>query len=412
MKDTELYSQLLGLVAPWFVDRVELKMDEERVDVWVKHKRGLEWSCPQCERVLSCYDHAEERTWRHLDTCQLKTFLRARIPRVKCPDHGVVQVRVPWAEARSRFTAMMEGFAIKVLAQAATIKAGASILRISWDEAWGIMERAVARGIARREHAVPRYIGVDEKAFRKGHSYLTIVCDIEQGTVVHVARDRKVESLASFFQRYSRAELAKIEGVAMDMWAPYISSVLNSIPQAESKIVFDRFHIMQHVTKAVDQVRRDEHWQLHRRGEKTLKKTRFLWLYSEENLPDKHRERLSDLIALNLKVGRAWAIKELLRHLWSYKRAGWARRFFKSWYAWAIRSRLEPIRRVAKMLKDRLDHIVTFCKHRITQGVAEGLNSRIMAIKRFACGFRNHRHFEIAILFHCGGLDLEPRHPR
>ena len=411
MKDTELYGRLLGLEEPWFVDRVELKMEEERVDVWVKHKRGIQWKCPECAQVLSCHDHAEERSWRHLDTCQVKTFLRARIPRVNCPEHGVVQVSTPWAERRSRFTLLMESFAITVLSQAATIKAAAGILRISWDEAWGIMERAVTRGLARRKRNVPRYAGVDEKAFRKGHSYLTIVSDIEEGTVVHVARDRKMESLESYFQQFSREELAGIEGLAMDMWVPYVSATLKCVPNAGTKIVFDRFHIMQHVTKAVDQVRREEQWELHRLGNRALHKTRFLWLYSDENLPDEHRTRLDELITLNLKVGRAWAIKESLRALWEYRSPGWARRFFKQWHVWAVRSKLPPIRRVAKMLRDRLAHIVTFCKHRITQAVAEGLNSKIMAIKRYACGFRNHRHFEIAIYFHCGGLDLLPRHP-
>ena len=197
----------------------------------------------------------------------------------------------------------------------------------------------------------------------------------------------------------------------MNMWVPYVSATVKCVPDAATKIVFDRFHIMKHVGKAVDQVRREEQWELHRRGDTSLKKTRFLWLYSYENLPDHQRPRLDQLMTLNLKVGRAWAIKESLRNLWDYRRPGWARRFFKDWYAWAVRSRLKPIRRVAKMMRDRLDQIVTFCKHRITQGVAEGLNSKIMAIKRFACGFRNRRHFEIAILFHCGGLDLHPRYP-
>jgi transposase len=412
MQDTELYARLLGLEKPWFVESVELTIEKERVDVRVKHKRGVRWSCPQCDRVLQCRDHVEERCWRHLDTCQVKTFLWARIPRVECPEHGVVQVRTPWAEARSRFTILMESFAIDVLVQAATVTAAARILRISWDEAWGIMERAVARGLARKERAVPRHLGVDEKAFRKGHSYVTIVCDIENASVEHVAQDRRSESLESYFKRFSREQLAGVKGIAMDMWAPYVSATVKCVPDAGSKIVFDRFHIMSHAGKAVDQVRREEQWALHRKGNTALKKTRFLWLYSYENLPDRHLPRFEELMTMNLQVGRAWAIKESLRHLWDYRRAGWARRFFKKWYAWAIRSRLEPIRRLAKMLRDRLAHIVNYCEHRITQGVAEGLNSKIMAIKRYACGFRNRRHFEIAIFFHCGGLDLIPRYPQ
>lgn len=306
---------------------------------------------------------------------------------------------------------MMERFAIDVMLQAATVLAATRLLRISWDEAWGIKERAVARGLARKEEVVPQYIGVDEKAFRKGHSYMTIVCDIEKGVVEHVARDRKMSSLQSYYDRFSQQELAGIKGVSMDMWGPYIQATLASVPDAGSKIVFDRFHIMQYVGEAVDQVRRDEHAVLSQRGDDTLKGTRFLWLYSEANLPDYRRPTLEAMKSLNLKVGRAWALKETLRELWEYRSPAWARHFFDRWYGWARRSKLEPIKRVAKMLHDRLDNILTYCKHRITQGVAEGLNSKIMAIKRYACGFRNERHFEAAIYFHCGGLALYPGFP-
>jgi transposase len=411
MKDTELYRRLLGIEKPWSIDRVELNMAEERVDIWLTHERSLKWPCPDCGAELLVRDHVEERTWRHLDTCQVRTFIRARIPRVDCEEHGVRQVLVPWAEPLSRFTLMMERFAIDVLLQASTVLAATRLLRITWDEAWGIKERAVARGQARKEDVLPEYIGVDEKAFRKGHSYMTIVSDIEEGTVEHVARDRKVESLKSYFDRFSKQELAGIKGVAMDMWGPYIQATLACVPDAGSKIVYDRFHIMSHVGKAVDQVRREEHADLLSGGDETLKHTRYLWLYSDENLPDRHRPTLGALQELNLKVGRAWAIKETLRDLWTYRSPGWARHFFRDWYAWACRSRLEPIKRVARMLRDRLDNIVTYCKHRITQGVAEGLNSKIMAIKRYACGFRNAHNFETAIYFHCGGLDLYPSYP-
>jgi transposase len=270
MNDTELYRRLLGLEKPWYVDRVQLDMEAGRVDVWVEHERGLKWPCSQCARELPVRDHVEERTWRHLDTCQVQTHLRARIPRVDCPAHGVLQVQVPWAEPLSRFTMLFESFALQVLMHASTVKAAASILRISWDEAWGLMERGVTRGLVRKEDVVPRYMGVDEKAFRKGHSYFTIVCDIEKGTVEHVSRDRRVESLEAYYKRFSTEELKGIEAVAMDMWGPYVSATLRCVPGAGSKIVFDRFHIMSHVGKAVDQVRRDEHSQLLSEGDSTL----------------------------------------------------------------------------------------------------------------------------------------------
>lgn len=198
MRDSELYRQILGLEAPWSVTRVDLNVEKERVDVWVGHKRGKLWPCPKCQRQLPCRDHAAERVWRHLDTCQFRTFLHARIPRVECPEHGILQVKVPWAEARSRFTILMERMVIDVLRECSTVEGVRRILRLSWDEVWGVMSRAVVRGQARKEERVIPFLGVDEKAFRKGHKYMTVVCDLEGATVGYVAEDRKADSLTGF----------------------------------------------------------------------------------------------------------------------------------------------------------------------------------------------------------------------
>lgn len=195
----------------------------------------------------------------------------------------------------------------------------------------------------------------------------------------------------------------------MDMWTPYIQATIKGVPDADGKIVFDRFHIMNHMVKAVDKVRRQEHRRLSAAGDDTLKGTKYLRLYSEENLPYKHRPTLETLKELNLKVGRAWAIKESLRSLWNYSQEGWARRFFKKWFAWAAHSRLEPIRKVAVMIQTHLSNILTYCRHRVTNAVAEGLNSKIMASRRRACGYRNKEHFKTAIYFFCGGLSLYQR---
>lgn len=408
MRDTELYSRVLCLEKPWSVVRVELTVAESRVDVWVEHATGVRWPCPECGRELGCFDHAEERVWRHLDTCQFRTLLHARVPRVDCPEHGVRQVGVPWAEARSRFTALMERFVIDVLQQSATVEGARRIVGLSWDEVWGIMERAVLRGQARKTARVIAHFGVDEKAFRKGHSYMTVVCDLDRATVEFVAEDRKTESLEAFWQSLTPQQLAGVEAVAMDMWMPYIVATLFTIPGARDKIVFDRFHIMGHVGKAVDKVRRQEHRELHAEGDDTLKGTKYLWLYSRENLPDHHRPTLSFLRRLHLKVGRAWALKETLRQLWSYSSPAWARRFFDRWFWWATHSRLEPFRQLAHRLRPYLANILTYCSHPVTNAVAEGLNSKIMAIKRRACGYHNPEHFKTAIYFFCGGLDLYP----
>ncbi len=406
MQDTELYRHLLGLVAPWVVERVELNIPGERVDVWVGYPKGQRFPCAECQEEYSVYDH-QDRAWRHLDSCHFQTIIHCRVPRVECPTHGVRQARVPWAERGSQFTQLFERLAIDLL-QECSVAGAAAILRISWDEAWGIMQRAVARGQARKAAQPLRRLGIDEKAARKGHRYLTLVVDEERGQVEYVAEGRKQESLDGFFHRLTPEQRATVTAIALDMWEPYILSIHAHVPQAETKMVFDRFHIMKHVTEAVDLVRRHEHRALRREGTSPLTGTKYLWLYARENLPQERREEFAVLQGLHLKVGRAWAMKEHLRGLWAHTSVEAARRFFQRWFWWATHSRLAPMRAVAHLLKRHLANVLTYITHHITNAVAEGLNSKIQQIKKTAYGFRNIDHFMTAIYFHCGGLDLHP----
>jgi len=407
MQDTALYQYLLGLQSPWTVSRVNLDVNAQRVDVWAAHPEDAAWACPHCSTVLPLYDHAEERAWRHLDSCQFQTHLHARIPRVACREHGVVQVTVPWAEPRSRFTLLFERLAIDVLRQC-DVSGATRILRISWDEAWGLLERAVTRGRARKVRTVVRRIGVDEKAAAKGHRYLRLVCDLDEGTVEHIAEDRKQESLDGYYAALSQEQLNGIEAVAMDMWEPYIQATRARVPDAAAKIVFDRFHIMGHVSNAVDTVRKQEHQELMALGDETLKGSKYLWLYSRENVPERRRNEFAALRRQALKVGRAWALKEALRGLWHYvyPASGW--KFWKQWYFWATHSRLKPMCQAAETIRRHIANIVTYYQHPITNAMSEGLNSQIQKIKSMACGFRNIEHFKTAIYFHCGGLELYP----
>jgi len=407
MQDTALYQHLLGLKTPWTVGRVELNIKERCVEVWAEHTEGLAWPCPTCAREFPLYDHAEARTWRHLDSCQYQTHLHARIPRVACDTHGVIQVMVPWAEPRARFTRLFERLALDVLRQC-DVTGAAKILRISWDEAWGLMGRAVRRGRQRKKATVVRKLGVDEKAVAKGHRYLTLVCDLEEGTVEHIAEDRKQESLDEYYQTLTPLQLAGIEAVAMDMWAPYIQATRARVPAAATKIVFDRFHVMSALGKAVDTVRKQEHRELLAAGDGTLTGSKYLWLYSQENVPAARREEFNVLRRKALKVGRAWALKEALRQLWAYvyPASGW--KFWKRWYFWATHSRLRPLRQAAQTVRRHIDNILTYYQHPVTNAMSEGLNSKIQQIKHRACGFRNIENFKTAIYFHCGGLELYP----
>jgi transposase len=407
MRDTELYHHLLGLEAPWEVSRVELSLDDGRVDVFVEHPKGTRWSCPECERTLPTYDHADEREWRHLDTCQFLTYLHARPPRVECPTHGVRQVALPWAEPMSRFTILFERLAVDVL-HACNVQRAGQLLHKSWDETWHLMERAVARGQAAKPLAVPVHLGVDEKSAGRGQDYVTIVSDLDAGTVEYLADERRQASLDGYFERFSDEQLAGIKAVGMDMWEPYAASVRAHLDDADAKIVFDRFHIMKYLVQAVDTVRKGENRALMAAGDKTLAGSKYLWLYSQERLPERHQDRFATLRDGDLKTARAWAIKENLRFFWDYKRKGWAEKHWKAWYFWATHSRLSPVIAAARTLKRHLAGLLSFFEHRITSAGAEGLNARIQAIRVSARGYRNRTNFKTAIYFHLGGLNLYP----
>ncbi len=407
MQDHQLYQRILGIEGPWQVERVDLKLKEGEVHVYLTHEDNREWACAECGVLCPLYDHQPERQWRHLDTCQYRTILHAEPPRSRCPEHGVRVVKLSWAEASSRFTALFEGLAIAWLKHASQ-KAVGEQLRLSWDEIHGIMERAVERGLARRQAEEIPYLGVDEKAFRKGHKYLTLVNDLTRSRVLYVAEDREQSSLDGFWPTITAEQQASIEAVALDMWDPYVASVRGHLPKAEEKMVFDKFHIAKHLGEAVDRVRRREHKVLKAEGDERLKGTKYDWLRNPASMEGEQKREFAELRKSELKTARAWALKETAMDLYDYVYEKPARRHFHWWYNWAVRSRLQPMKEVAAMLKRRFENIITYLRHRITNAASESLNAKIQWIKYTARGFRNKQNFINAIYFHCGSLDLAP----
>ncbi len=408
MKDTELYAALLGLRPPWRIREVKLDLAADRVDIWIEEAPGAKWNCPECGKVVPLYDHAEERQWRHLDTCHCQTYLHARLPRVQCPDHGIRQVPASWAGPGAQFTLRMESQLIDTLKEC-DVTGVTRLTGTSWDEAWGILQKAVARGLARKQRRIPRHLSVDEKSFARRHRYETLICDAERGTVEYVVDDRRQESLEQYYRQFTPEELAGVKAVAMDMWDPYIAATQACVPGAGEKIVFDKFHVLRVVSEAMDQVRRQEHKALLVKGDERLKGTKHLWLANEENVPEWRRAEFQAVKGTNLKTGRAWAIKESLRKFWTFHYPQRAAEYFRRWYFWATHSRLTPIVNAAKTLHKHISNILTYFQHRMTNATAEGLNSKIQMVKEMACGFRNREHYKTAIYFHCGGLDLYPK---
>jgi transposase len=400
------YALLLGLVPPWTVVEVDLNLPEKRIEIDVRWPDEFMVPCPECGRHCAVKDHREERRWRHLDTMQLQTIIKSRIPRSDCPEHGVKTINIPWAGPNSRFTLLFEHFAIDVIIASKSIKEAANLLGLSWDQVHHIQARAVERGLVRRKLGKMKNVGIDEKSFLKGHKYASLMVDIDGERVVDVVEGRTLESANELWSKLPEDIKNGVAAVATDMWDAFITSVKVNAPNAE--IVHDKFHIAKYLNEAVDKVRRAEHKTFMKEGDETLKGKKYLFLKKLENMTLEEKRDFKEVRKDVLKSGRAWSIKEIFSDFWNYKYRASATKFFNQWYWWATHSRLKPMADVAKMLKRHFDNIVTYLEHGITNALIEGFNSKIQSIKANARGYRNFDNYRVAILFYCGKLSLYP----
>ena len=402
----EHYAKLLGLELPWKVTRVKLSVERLRVDIFVEYSQSA-GTCPGCGDMCHVYDRSPSRTWRHLDTMQFETFLHCEPPRINCSQHGVKTIPLPWASKHSRFTLLFEAFAINVILASKSLQDAGKLLHLSWDQLHSIMKRAVERGLERRGNDEIAWVGMDEKSFRKGHNYISLINDLENVRVLDVVEGREGTAADKLIEKaLDEKQREMVCGVAIDMSAPFIKAIRSHLPNAD--IVHDRFHISKHLNEAVDKTRRKEHRKMLKNKDERLTGTKYSWLKGMEHLTDEALEQVEALAKAELDVAKAWYIKELFRHFWTRRDAEFASSFFDRWYREAFESGLPEIRKVARMLKKHLGNILTYFECYITNAASEGLNSKIQAIKANARGFRNFENYRISILFSCGKLELSP----
>jgi len=405
MKDTALYEQLLGLHSPWSVKQVDVSLTEQRVVVHVELKAGQVWADPTDNSKRAHINGWHERQWRHLDTCQFETLIRARVPQFKYSDGTVEELAVPWAERYSRITLLMTGFVIKLLQVCPTTQGVCDLTGLSWSTVNGIMRDAVERGMLRRTEDPVAHLGLDEKSTERGHTYVSILTDIGGSRVLDLVPDRKLEAAQALLETLSPQQREGVQAVAMDMWPAYMSAARTCLPQAH--IVHDRFHVAKYLGEAVDTVRKQEHRLLGAAGTSPLTGSKWAWL---KNYPDRRSAEAVSfrfLNQMNLKTSRAWRIKETFTHFWTYHYTGAAKRFFDAWASNAIRSRLLPVKKVVLMLRRHLSGLLNYSRHRISNACAEGFNSAIQLLKANARGFRNFTNYRARILFHCGKLHMD-----
>ena len=401
VKDIDFYQRILGLESPWKVMKVDLDMDAKRVVIRVEVEPGTKWGNAETKAAAHVHKWAE-RTWRHLDTCQFETLIVAQVPSVKHADGSVEEVAVPWADRDQRVTRMMAQAVILWVEACGNVGKVAQVMRLDWHTVDAIMKAAVERGLKRRGAEKIEHAGIDEKSFRRGHVYASILNDLDGDRVWDLVEGRKEDNAFTLLETLSEEQRAGIKAVAMDMWTAYENAVRALMPQAD--IVHDKFHISSYLNKAVDDVRKEEHRELLQRGDDTLKGTKYQWL---RNFPDLRREpSFRELYEANLKTSRAWRFKESFGGFWDYHYTGPALKFLKDWFSQVNRSRLEPMKKVARMLAFRMQGLLNYIKHRITNAASEGMNSQVARVIANARGLRSFRTLRIRVLFFLGKLDL------
>lgn len=403
MRQQELFGQALGLQAPWEVTEIRFNVEQRCLHLTVDFAEGSRFPCPVCGGAECPVRDTRSRTWRHLDFFQHQTYLKVRVPRVRCPTCGVHQVVVPWAREGTGFTALFETLLVD-LARQMPVSGVAAEARVHPDSVWRVLRHYVDEAVARRDLSGVRTVGLDECSKQKGHQYLTSFCDLDQARVVFVAEGKAAETVAAFAGHLVAhgGTPAQVTQVCCDMAPAYIAGVEAYLPQAA--ITFDRYHVMAILNRAVDEVRRQE-----AREVEGLKATRYLWLKNPENLTVKQRAALRTVKRLDLKTARAYHVKLALRRLWTFSYPKVAARYLTRWYFWATHSRLGPIAEAARTIKRHWDGILAFIRSRITNGIVEGLTSKIKTALKRAYGFKTFATYRTIIYLVAGKLELPTR---
>ncbi len=380
---------------------------QERPDgmlVWIDWIQGRRVRCGACGRRTPRVVHRQgERRWRDLSLRDRSLTLTYRPCRVRCRFCGVRVERVPWAARWQRLTDALLA-SVARLSRMLSWKETAGHFGLDWKTVAAAVKRAVAWGLDHRPWKPLRVIGIDEVSRSKGQRYLTLVYDLERNRLVWIGENRDADTMRSFFAWLGPRRARSILIVCCDMWAVYVAAMREKLPHAF--LVFDRFHVVQHLNRAVDDVRRQCWRLLSGEAKGAFKATRWLWLKNPWNLRDEEKRRLSSLCRTNQPIVRAYYLKEAFQRFWDYKSPGWSAPYLKQWLWWASHSRLDPFRRFARLVREHLDGILRWTELRVANGALEGMNNKVKVVSHRAYGFRKADTYVTAIWHGCGDLPL------
>ena len=402
MFSEQFFDLLLNFGDNWKVERVYVNIVTDEVDVLVDYI-GNDAEDPETFEKYSIYDHAPLRRWRHLDTMQFKTYITSSVPRVKDSSGKVKTINTPWADNYERHTYLFERLAIDILQGTKNQTQTAKLLRCGFNVINRIIHGSVKRGLARRPLDLGlEHLSIDEKSFKKGHKYVTVLSDPVSGVVINVSEDRDYKSCKALIESAIKQEYRdKVKTISMDMWKPFMNVAKDKLPNAD--VLHDRFHLVKYLNDAVDKVRRREV-----KKHEELKHTRYIFLKNPENQTEKQRIKFESISQSNYEVSRAWRVKENFRDIFGSPTIKEASSMIFQWVTNAIQTNIKEITNVVETFTAHLKGIVNAMVSTFTNAMAERLNGKIQEVKTSGRGYRKFENFRSAILFFHGGLSLYP----
>jgi transposase len=400
MNSEALFSMALGLQSPWRVNNVIFNTNESaysELHLWIGFVPGSRF--PDEANELCPVHDTVERQWQHLSFFEHTCYLHCAVPRITTSSGKVRNVDVPWARPGSGFTLLFEALAMAMIEREMPVNRVAEILKVNPQRIWTIFNHWM--GVARDadDPSSLTKLGVDETSTKKGHQYVTLGVDLDQSRVIHVTEGKGKATLESIRKHLESkgATQEQVEQISMDLSPSFIAGAAASFPAAQ--ITFDRFHVVKLLNEAMNQVRMAE-----RQEHEGLRGHKYTFLRNRDTLSDKQATALADMIKLYPTLGEAYRLKELFNDLWSMPDKPAAEAFLRLWCTEVDVAKIPAFMRFANTVRAHWSGIVHFVESRITNGILEGINSKIQLAKRRARGYRNINNFINMIFFLCGKL--------
>jgi transposase len=406
MNSVQLFTLALGLAPPWYVERIDFDKNakiNKRLDIYLRFKKGSNFKDKDGD---DCRIHdTQERSWQHLNFFEHTCYLHAKVPRIIDKDGKVVQVSVPWARPQSGFTLLFEAFSMCLIESEMPVNKAANIMHVYPQRLWTIFNYWIKRAFQNDDQTGIECIGIDETSRKRGHSYVTINVDLEKKRVIYACKgkdEKTVDKLKAHLE--GKGVLPEqIKHISMDMSPAFISGVTRNFPQAA--IVFDHFHITKMLNEAVDEVRKQES-----RIHKAIKGHKYTFLKNNKNLSTAKLKEKYRLMEVYPALGETVRLRELFNDFWEYNNVEEASGFLAYWCDLAHEYNIGPMIKFANSIKTHWSGVINYVQRKISNGVLEGINSKIQLAKRRARGYRNITNFINMIYFIAGKLKFDYPH--